>query len=113
LQTFVGWLEPQVEQLERSPSAVSDAQGAGSLRDVLSEARNALSRINVPAQMPIIERGARAEYLELAGRNPLAIVTAAALYALGLYVVVLILRVQTLAVIDAAGWASWRDLLVH
>jgi len=60
--------------------------------------------------MTIIERGAKAEYLYSAAKAPLAIVATAALYGVGIYVLLLIIKTQAVSVTKAAGWTSITNL---
>jgi hypothetical protein len=63
--------------------------------------------------MTTIERGDRAEYLRLAGQNPLSILLTVCLYSLAVWLIMLVIKVQAGAVVRAAGWHSLGDLLFH
>ena len=60
-----------------------------------------------------VEYGAVAEYDLTARYRQLAILAVMALYFLGMYVILLIVRVQALSVADAAGWTSFGDLFLR
>jgi hypothetical protein len=63
--------------------------------------------------MTTIEKAARAEYLHLAGKRPVAIMSTGALYAIGVWLILVLLKTQAMAVVTAADWHSARDLFFH
>ena len=60
--------------------------------------------------MTLIERGAKAEYLYSATKVAIAIFMTACLYAVAVFVLLLIIKVQTRSVMEAAGWSSITSL---
>ena len=83
-------------------------------RQIMGESRGPVDLTHEKNRnLTIIERGARAEYLQLAAQKPLGILLAAFLYGLGAWLIILIIKVQATAVVNAAGWHKVTDLLYH
>lgn len=61
--------------------------------------------------MAEIERGARAEYLNLASRRAVGVLAAGFLYLIGLALAIQIIYVQATSVLEVAGWNSLADVL--
>lgn len=64
-------------------------------------------------RMTTIERGARAEYLRLAGQYPLVTIATFMLYGMAVWIVGLVIKAQSISVAKAAGIDSLLDLFVH
>lgn len=64
-------------------------------------------------RMTIIERGARAEYLQHAGKAPGSIILTVFLYGIALWIIAAVIKVQAVSVADAAALSSIFDILIH
>jgi hypothetical protein len=104
LRSLVGWIQ------SGESHAPADYQ-----REILAAARDLLptSSESKHSEMTIIEKAARAEYLHLAGKRPVAIMSTGALYAIGVWLILVLLKTQATAVVTAADWHSLRDLFFH
>ena len=115
LNRYLRELNRRISQLESQSSAPNLAERQiDKIRALLlPEVAAALAVVDVPAEMSTIERGARAEYLRLASQHLGSTAISAVLFAFSIWIIALVIKVQTMAVIDAAGWDSVRDLLLH
>jgi hypothetical protein len=82
------------------------------IREVM-EARTGADAPHPDPKLGIIARGSQGEYIELARVHPLGIFLTVCLYGLGIWLIILVIKVQSMAVIQASGWHSFPDLLIH
>jgi hypothetical protein len=104
LRSLISWIDS--EESPAPPDYVREIRGLA--QDLLPSTASSSH-----SDMTLIERGARAEYLYLATQRPFAVVVTGVLYALALWIILLIIKVQAIAVITTAEWNSPRDLFLH
>jgi hypothetical protein len=107
LRALVDWLESG-DGHTMFPQSYKDE-----ILDIARTLSHAAQTPDSVRDMTSIERGARAEYLRLATLKPFSTILTSILYGLAVWLIMLVIKDQAAAVIQAAGWKSLGDLLVH
>lgn len=114
LMTLLDWIEskksPAPSDYQEEAAYVSGKILGEAPAEIISDGKDAAISTQ---EMTAIERGARAEYLRLAGRNPLGTIAAVVLYTMAVWLIMIVIKVQAVAVVTAAGWRSAAELFFH